>query len=628
MANKEYPYEKKLAFIQDLYCPARQCADESGCSWQLILAQAAQETGWGEKVLPGTNNVFNIKSSPDWQGEQKTFRVWEKVDGEKVWVNAPFRVYATVLDSLRDRQKFLKDNPRYARAGLYNTEVKGDLVKEAQALQRAGYATDETYAAKLKEVFDGKTMQRAIAAAKKHGCKGCLPTINVYIRDAARVALVNTKVKASQGGNTREMVTDNTGHVQVQAALSGGQISLEVWSEHDHKWIAIDEKITPTSPPTAVTLIGPTLVIDSSTQHHEPVAAAAATGAPPAPAPASAPAHAATTSTHAASTQADGGHDASHPALENYTIKKGDSLSRIAKAHSTSYLTIARLNGIASPYYVYPGQVLKVPKQKPAAASSPVAPAAPQRTVPPAAVPHAAPSQPAAHPASAARTSASAATAGSATGQSNVPTSVLRPDNTVHAVHLRNETDHPQTDVLSGRRAPWMAIAEQEFHAGVKRRGGANPDQHIEEYFTATSLGRQHTDSIAYCAAFVNWCMTRAGFRGNNNAMANSLATWGKSTQGNKPAYGAVAVVHIPPHNSPHVTFVNGAAAFDPSGNVVRIATLGGNQGHAHEVSMSSMPASWVVHYRFPSDYVESPEDYHLTHAATDNAQMTASSTH
>lgn len=190
------------------------------------------------------------------------------------------------------------------------------------------------------------------------------------------------------------------------------------------------------------------------------------------------------------------------------------------------------------------------------------------------------------------------------------------------------DADHPQTDVLTARRAPWMAIAENEFHAGVKRRGGAHPDQHIEQYFSATSLGRQHSDSLPYCAAFVNWCITRAGFHGNNNASANSLSNWGKPTRDNKPAYGAVAIVHIPPHNSPHVTFVNGAAAFDISGNVARIATLGGNQGHAHEVSMSSVPASWVVHYRLPSDYVESTEDYQLAHANTDGAQMTAASTH
>jgi uncharacterized protein (TIGR02594 family) len=598
-AKNEYPYEKKLAFIQALYCPARQCADETGCSWQLILAQAAQETGWGEKVLPGTNNVFNIKATPDWPGPQATFRVWEEVDGVKVWVNAPFRIYPNYLESLRDRQKFLKENPRYTKAGLYDDGTKGDLVKEANALHNAGYATDKLYASKLKEVFDGPTMKRAITAAQKEGCKGCLPTINVYLRDAARVELANVKVKATQGTNTCELLTDKTGHVQVQAALSGGQIALEVWSEHDKRWIAIPDKITPTSPPTAVTLVGPTIVVETSTQHHVP---AAGTNTPEA----SQKASTLTSATHAsvAKTTSSTNAGAAHPALQDYTIKKGDSLSQIARTHHTSYLTIARLNGITSPYHIFPGQVLRVPKVTQAAKGT--SPASTTTAASP----------------TAAHTTAPAPSAAS------VPTHEQHAENTVHAVHLRNEADHPQIDVLSGRRAPWMTIAEQEFHAGVKRRGGAHPDQHIMEYVSATSLGRQHTDTVPWCAAFVNWCMTRAGFRGNNNAGANSLASWGKPTQGNKPAYGAVAVVHIPPHNIPHVTFVNGAATLDAHGNVTRIATLGGNQGHAHEVSESSLPASWVVAYRFPSDYTESPDDYHLQRAHTDNAQMTAASTH
>ena len=64
----EYTYEQKIAFIKSLYCPARAVSAETGCSWELILAQAAGETGWGEKTLPGTNNVFNIKSSAQWKG--------------------------------------------------------------------------------------------------------------------------------------------------------------------------------------------------------------------------------------------------------------------------------------------------------------------------------------------------------------------------------------------------------------------------------------------------------------------------------------------------------------------------------------------------------------------------------
>jgi flagellar protein FlgJ len=581
-------YEPRIAFIKSLYCPARQCADETGCSWELILAQAAQETGWGEKILPGTNNIFNIKATPDWDGESKTFNVWEKVNGSKIWINAPFRIYPSILDSLRDRQKFLKDNARYTRAGLYNEDVKGNLVQEAQALKRGGYATDEAYAAKLKDVFDGPTMQRAIAAARKDGCKGCLPTINVYIRDAARVALANTKVKASQGSNTRALVTDSTGHVQVQAALSGGQVSIEVWSEHDHKWIAIEERVTPTSPPTAITLVGPTVVVDSSTERHEPVAGPTASGTASVPIPATINAP-----RSPALSQATVGNGAAHAEMGSYTIKKGDSLSQIAKKHSTSYLTLARLNGITSPYYVYPGQILKVPKAHNAAASTAASGSTPLPTTPAA--------QQRAHP----------------------PTH--RPDNDVHTVRYRSEADHPQTDLLSARCAPWMEIAEQEFRAGERRRGDADPDQHIEEYFSATSSGRQHSDNLAYCAAFVNWCLTRVGFRGNDSASANSLSTWGRPTRGNKPAYGAIAVVHFPTGGY-HVTFVNGNAS--GRSNAPRIATLGGNQGHAHEVSHSAIPESWITHYRFPIGYVEHNEDYDLEQASVDGAQMSATSTH
>ncbi|WP_144161577.1 glucosaminidase domain-containing protein [Paraburkholderia sp. BCC1885] len=605
-----YTYDDKLQFIKNLYCPARQCADETGCSWELILAQAAQETGWGEKVLPGSNNIFNIKADSSWTGESKVFHVWEMKNGQKVWEDDPFRMYPSILDALRDRQKFLAENPRYKAAGLYHDGVKGNLAGEANALQKAGYASDGDYAKALTTVFNGPTMQRAIAMAKKDGCKGCLPTINLYILDAAKVPLAKTKIKVSQGSKSAELVTGADGHAQIQAALSGGQVSIEVYSEHDKKWIPIDPKVTPTSPPTAVTLVAPTLVVPTATEHHDPVTAAAASAADAAGSAAAASAVASPAPSHSASS-AHGG------ATDSYTVKKGDSLSRIAKAHSTSYLTLARLNAINSPYFLRPGQILKVPKAQHAAATSSPAPA-------PAPAPAAARPAPTAALAAASHPSAPPAAAASSP-QQGAGSQTLRPDNAVHAVHYRSAADHPQTDVLSARRAPWMAIAEQEFEAGVKRRGGAQPDQHIEEYFSATSLGRQRSDNLAYCAAFVNWCLTRAGYHGNNNAGANSLSTWGRATRGNKPAYGAIAVVHFPTGGF-HVTFVNGKAPSRP--NAPRVATLGGNQGHAHEVSHSAVPAGWVTHYRFPTEYVENDEDYDLHLVSVDSAQMSAASTH
>ena len=44
-----------------------------------------------------------------------------------------------------------------------------------------------------------------------------------------------------------------------------------------------------------------------------------------------------------------------------YTVKSGDTLSGIALKFGTTYGLIAQLNGIAPPYIIHPGQVLKIP---------------------------------------------------------------------------------------------------------------------------------------------------------------------------------------------------------------------------------------------------------------------------
>jgi peptidoglycan hydrolase-like protein with peptidoglycan-binding domain len=148
-----------------LYPAARKIAAETGMSWELMLAQAAQETGWGQKALPGTNNAYNVKAAGGWTGETKTFRVWEKnkKTGKVYWVDDAFRVYDSVEDSLRDRVKFLRENPRYAAAGLFDEGTLGVLEAEASALEKAGFASDDDYAIKLVDVFQGRTMRRAIA---------------------------------------------------------------------------------------------------------------------------------------------------------------------------------------------------------------------------------------------------------------------------------------------------------------------------------------------------------------------------------------------------------------------------------------------------------------------------------
>lgn len=155
-------------FIAGLYPAAVKVSQETGMSKELILAQAAEETGWGKHVLAGTNNIFNIKASSDWHGQTKTFNVWEIENGKKVWKDQEFRVYGSVEEALRDRVKFLEQNPRYAKAGLFDEGTKGNVDKEAAALQKAGYATDPNYAKQLVAVANSPTMRQAIQHAQQN----------------------------------------------------------------------------------------------------------------------------------------------------------------------------------------------------------------------------------------------------------------------------------------------------------------------------------------------------------------------------------------------------------------------------------------------------------------------------
>lgn len=581
-----YEYEDKLEFIKNLYCPARVVADETGASWELILSQAAQETLWGEKILPGTNNIFNIKADPSWEGESKMFNVHEIVNGSKIWVDAPFRVYPTILDSLRDRMAFLKDNPRYGKAGLFDADTKGNLEKEAAALQKAGYATDPNYATSLKTVFDGKTMQRAVKEAQKQGCGPILPVIEVIVLDGAKVPIAKAKVNATQNGKSAEISTDAAGRIIIRITPNSGDIQLKIFDAVKNSWIDLDPvKIPSPIKSTTITLISPTFTVQTSTRTHEKVAAKAE-------APKKTP-------------EAGKSKDASNN-FEMHTIEKGESLSSISKKYSVRYKTIADANNIASPYIIRPGQVLKIPKIDGGQNHTNQA-----------------------SPATASKANeGSHQTDASGNGDYMAMFGKMFSDsqNYLHTIFYRNEKDNPQTDVMHSSKAPWMKFAQEEFEKGVKRHVGKGPsDPRILEYFKATPTldkASAATDKTPYCAAFANWCLVKAGFKGDNSALAASFAKWGRPTKGNKPGLGAVAVIKFP-EGGHHVTFVAGLSA-----NGKMIATLGGNQGKGHEVSHSHVTTAWVVAYRYPSDYPDHDDDYVLTDVKGDHATMSAKSTH
>jgi flagellum-specific peptidoglycan hydrolase FlgJ len=167
--KQEHKTTAQEQFVIDLYPAARKVADQTGMSWELLLAQTAEETGWGHKVLSGTNNLYNIKALGDgWKGQKKMFKVPEFDRKKKKYVmeDQPFRVYGSYEDSLNDRVAFLRDNTGYVAQGLFKEGTKGNFDKELQAIAKAGYATDPDYVKKITGVFQGPSMQRAIKEAQ------------------------------------------------------------------------------------------------------------------------------------------------------------------------------------------------------------------------------------------------------------------------------------------------------------------------------------------------------------------------------------------------------------------------------------------------------------------------------
>lgn len=610
-----YPDSAKFAFIKELYCPARIVAAETGCSWELIIAQAAQETGWGEKTLPGTYNVFNIKAFGGWTGPSKEFTVWEKVNGKKIWVVAPFRVYTSIAASLRDRTEFLRKNKGYTRAGLFEPGTKGDFFKEATALKKAGYATDEKYVKLLTDVWKGRTMRRAIEAAKKDGCAAVLPAIEIFFKDGARVPIAKAKIGITMAGRGAEAETDAAGSVVIKLTPEmSGAIALKLFDALKKTWIDLDPVTIPAPVKSStVTLLAPTFTVATSTRVHDKVAAAASTPAatPAAKAAAPAPAAKPVAPTRAPASGAVAAAHAPTP-TESYKIVKGDTLASIAAFYKMRYKTIADLNNISSPYIIRPDQILLIPLKSQAAP----APAA-AHPAPAAAAPHA----PASPPATAHATAASAKPAQPAQPAQPAPSEYATE---LHAVYYRDKADKPKTDVMNSMKSPWMKYAEEEFKAKVKRIPGKEAHAQIVDYFTATDLNKKmaSSDETAWCAAFCNWCLVKAGFKGDNSAGAAVFKNWGRPTRDNKPALGAVALIRFK-SGQHHVCFVAGV-----SKNGKLLATLGGNQGEHSAVTHSHVPIDWVVCYRYPTNYHDYDDDYVLQDIKTDGAPLTSASTH
>ncbi|MGZ5029025.1 MAG: glycoside hydrolase family 73 protein [Methylobacter sp.] len=133
---------KNSEFIAAIIPGAKASHAAYGVPASVTMAQAILESGWGKSLLATcAHNLFGIKADSSWKGESVLLPTTEYFKGVKTIINAPFRKYETVADSIADHALFLKNNKRYAPA--FKCTSGCDFAK---AIAKAGYATDPNYA--------------------------------------------------------------------------------------------------------------------------------------------------------------------------------------------------------------------------------------------------------------------------------------------------------------------------------------------------------------------------------------------------------------------------------------------------------------------------------------------------
>ena len=102
-------------------------------------------------------NLFGIKAGGGWQGAVAEATTTEYVNGAAQKSVERFRAYSSYAEAFRDYANLLASNPRYA--DVLNQQ---DAAGFARGLQKAGYATDPMYAAKLERIIGGSALRAGL----------------------------------------------------------------------------------------------------------------------------------------------------------------------------------------------------------------------------------------------------------------------------------------------------------------------------------------------------------------------------------------------------------------------------------------------------------------------------------
>jgi flagellar protein FlgJ len=150
-------------FVEQVMPTIRRAAGALGVDPLGLLAQAALESGWGQR-MPHTAdgassfNLFGIKAGEEWTGARVVTDTVEFSNGVATQRRTAFRAYGSIEESVADFANLLKNSPRYRNA----VAAGGNAQAYADGIGKSGYATDPEYANKLNQILKSSALQAAI----------------------------------------------------------------------------------------------------------------------------------------------------------------------------------------------------------------------------------------------------------------------------------------------------------------------------------------------------------------------------------------------------------------------------------------------------------------------------------
>ena len=157
------PTAGQLEFVSKLSDAAAKVEKETGIPSSYMIGQAGHETAWGKHEIKQKGgapsfNLFGIKATAGWTGKVAEVTTTEYSNGVAEKKLAKFRAYGSYEESFKDYAKLIGDSPRYAQAKLQTQSPQAF----ASGLQKAGYATDPDYAAKLSRAINATLQMRRV----------------------------------------------------------------------------------------------------------------------------------------------------------------------------------------------------------------------------------------------------------------------------------------------------------------------------------------------------------------------------------------------------------------------------------------------------------------------------------